>query len=163
MKLSNKPKTQDNNFHYPAKFCAKVLLFTNAIGWLAAGLLGAKPDAETCALVFLIAAIISTCLWLYMQSLTVIVENNGVLGFDGFGRYHFVKWSEMEEVQPFKVLWMPYLKVNQLWIPLFLSQYQRFVKLISETAPVGNPLCKELLRLDRQRRRTSKAKFTNRS
>jgi hypothetical protein len=80
----------------------------------------------------------------------VSVGTWGLRGFDAWGRYHNVQWSEMTAVRPLNLLGLKYLRVipdkgrRAIWVPLFLADMGRFRGLIAQHAGAANPLAAAL-------------------
>lgn len=61
-------------------------------------------------------------------------------------REFFLPWHEMSEVHPERFFTMPYLKIipstekTPLYVPLFLTDSDRFRQEVLKAAPSGNPL-----------------------
>jgi len=86
----------------------------------------------------------------------ISVGAGGLHSFDAWGRYHRVPWSEITTVRPFRLLGLKYLRVFQagqprtIWVPLFLSDMNRFRSLVLQHAGSANPLSVALKMLAKQ-------------
>jgi len=68
------------------------------------------------------------------------VDENGIRGFDAWGRRCTMTWAQMQLVRPTRFFHMRYLRVygdglRPLWLPLFFSDRAAFVRAVDQSAP----------------------------
>ena len=80
----------------------------------------------------------------------VYVSPTTLRGFDFFGRYHDVRWPDIQSAIRVSYFGLPYLKVEvsrlrpEVWIPLYLVRMPDFTRLVAEYAGPENPLTRAL-------------------
>lgn len=82
----------------------------------------------------------------------VYISPTGINSYDLFGKYYFVEWSSITAVRLYNLLGFKSLLVSStqsaktLWVPLFLADRLRFIRLVSKYAGVEHLLTQRLQR-----------------
>ena len=80
----------------------------------------------------------------------VRVSPEGIRSLDTIGRLRTIPWSRLHSVKPTNILGIKYLRVYSqtsrfaLWVPLQLSEYDRFVQHVRSVAPASCPIVASL-------------------
>ena len=83
----------------------------------------------------------------------VFVSATTLRGFDFLGRYHDVRWADIQSAIRVSYFGLPYLKIEvsglrpEVWIPLYLERMPDFARLVDEYAGPENPLTRALVTL----------------
>ena len=76
----------------------------------------------------------------------VYVNPNGIRGYNALGLYHNLQWSEIDVVYLFKMPGLRHVLLcskatsRVMWVPLFLSDINRFKELVNQHTQPDNPL-----------------------
>jgi hypothetical protein len=82
----------------------------------------------------------------YALTCPVLVRRDGICGYNFWGSYSMVLWDDFIDIKSINCLGFSYLKASfegstaPLWIPLFLTEKNKFAAAVIEHAPEGNPL-----------------------
>ncbi len=95
----------------------------------------------------LLFALLGPAVWLFR----VRVHQLGLRGFDAWGRWLDVRWTEITTVERVDLPGMPYLRVRtrrdavELFVPLFLARRDAFVRNVSECAGPSNAMTRHFV------------------
>jgi len=76
----------------------------------------------------------------------IYIYSNQIYGYNFWGKYHHLAWSDVERISPIGLLGVKYIRVYSrrntkvMWIPLFLKDLDRFVNLVCLYAGPDNAL-----------------------
>ena len=76
----------------------------------------------------------------------ITITNTGIKGYGFWGKYHSIEWEDIVDVKPLRIIGLKYIRVfntrtkRPLWLPLFLSDMNRFKEEIQAIVPHNNPM-----------------------
>jgi hypothetical protein len=95
---------------------------------------------------FLVGSIIALFFtYLMIRIYKITIRSEGIRGYDCWGIFHFIEWEMITDVKPIRILGLKYIRAlnketRPLWLPLFLSDMNKFKEEIQKKVPQNNPL-----------------------
>ena len=95
---------------------------------------------------FLIGSIIALFFnYLMIRFFKITINSEGIKGYDCWGIIHFIEWERIVDVKPIRIFGLKYIRAlnketRPLWLPLFLSDMNKFKEEIQKRVPQNNPL-----------------------
>ena len=148
--MNDSTETFVNSFRIT--FCV-IWIWTISLGLIVSGLIDtAQNHPSTCSIrclaetIAITSAVEAVLVGLVNAYFKVYVNKRGIRLPDFWGIYHDVNWTDITRVETFNLGGLKFvcLKSNSiqqpLWLPLFLSNKQRFAALVEENTDSTNPL-----------------------